>query len=290
LTKLTKMTKHFAMSKDGNWFCVNPKDFKNYTVANPYDGGKTEIGVFKLCVDQSHIRIMKGAETMGGKAQDGKCVKGGLGSRTLQTGEGAKRRTISGSDEKPHTGTTASLSPPGGGGLVLPVPAELAVTGRCVAAALELLTEIRFDSLVPWVPIKLVPKIVSKRIPNLKCVKPIKWFQTDTYGNDSMGLTPILDSFGNFCEGSIDLLCDLASINFKAIVQVALGPGNHSMHCVAIFDRLIVDPEDGVRRPLTVKSFEDLKIVKIVTGFRLVPHGRTVFRPKSSALRPLPLV
>ena len=62
------------------------------------------------------------------------------------------------------------------------------------------------------------------------------------------------------------------------------------MHCVAIFDRLIVDPEDGVRRPLTVKSFEDLKIVKIVTGFRLVPHGRTVFRPKSSALRPLPLV
>ena len=113
----------------------------------PYDGGKTEISVFKLCVDQSHLRIMKGAETMVGEAQDGKCVEGGLGSRTLQTGEGAKRRTISGSDEKPHTGTTASLSPPGGGGLVLPVPAELAVTGRCVAAALELLTAVCFESL-----------------------------------------------------------------------------------------------------------------------------------------------
>ena len=45
LTKLTKMTKHFAMSKDGNWFCVNPKDYKNYTVANPYDDGKTEMAV-----------------------------------------------------------------------------------------------------------------------------------------------------------------------------------------------------------------------------------------------------
>ena len=266
------------MSKDQDWFCVNAKDFKDYKIANPYDGGKTEISVFKVCADSEHIRILKGAEGKGEVRQDGKSRAAGAGSRTPQVGPGTKRRILSDNEEESHTGTTASPRLAGRGGSVFPVPAELKVIGRCVAEVLELITGVLFESTAPWVPMKMVPNLVSLQAPTLKCVKPSKWFPCDTH--------KILDCAGNFCEDSIAALCKLATINFKAIVQVVLGPGNNSMHCVAIFDRLIVDPEDGVRRPLTVKSFEDLKIVKIVTGFMIVKHGRTHLKPKPKRTKP----
>ena len=270
--KLTKGIKYFMQCEYSNWFCVTKNEFKSHKVTCPYDDGKTLMNVLDLATDPDHIRILPGAEDKDGKLQDGKIVDGGLDSRTSQASNGTKRRIDSvTAEENPSENTTSSL-PPGGGESVLSEPVEPSVAGKCVAEVLGLVAGGSFSTLAAWVPIHMVPKIISINRHHLKCGKSFHWFPSESH--------IFFNEAGDFHAGSIQMLCDLASANFKAIVQVILDDGNHSKHCAAIFDHPIVDPEGSVARPLTVKSFSDLGITKIVTGFMIVPHGRNHFRSK----------
>ena len=89
-----------------------------------------------------------------------------------------------------------------------------------------------------------------------------------------------LDVSGDFHMGAIAALCDLASEKFRAVVQVRLEASGSTKHCVAIFDKKIVDPDDGVEHLLHVDSFSKIGIDKIIGGFMIGTHDRSNNRAK----------
>ena len=88
-------------------------------------------------------------------------MDGGIGSRTTQASKGTKHRIDSVTAAESRSETTTSPLPPGGDEYVLSEPVEPSVGGKCVAEVLGLVAGGSFSTLTAWVPMLMVPNIVS---------------------------------------------------------------------------------------------------------------------------------
>ena len=120
-------------------------------------------------------------------------------------------------------------------------------------AALGIDNALDEDALWKELPFKFMNAIVLLR--------PSKWRMPTVYNS----------STGSFCTNHISEFIRNASLENRKheryVLQVYLSDTNTSLHCVAVVDRQILDPADGIWMSLSLDSFEQLRIGRIERGY-----------------------
>jgi hypothetical protein len=137
--------------------------------------------------------------------------------------------------------------------VVVAGPAARPPRAKCLQESFHLL-DLMDVSLPDFCPLKVAKKTLSRR--NFQLTMPSKW------GMPGVELRQKLDS--------LQFLRLFNPADFNGVLQVHLVTENTSLHCVAVKDGLVADPDFGVWLPLTLASLQQLDIDYIVTGLRVV--------------------
>ena len=182
-----------------------------------------------------------------GQLQKGKIIKLGTGAR------------------KPQVASHATPAVP----LASPVPA-MGGTGRaikgdgrdglCVLKAFKLLG---WDiELGPDPDFDALPTDLNKYSRKFILQKPVKWAYPGLLMNKRDGTL--------FSFNAIDVICSHAVPSDQLLLRVHISKSENPLHCIAVTQNQVVDPDDGIWRPLQPESFSDLGIGEVLRAFRIV--------------------
>ena len=91
----------------------------------------------------------------------------------------------------------------------------------------------------------------------------------EKWGKDYPGLLDSTRQGSQFSWNALDILCAHASPADKLLLRVYLTKEKTDLHCVAVFNGMVVDPADGVCRKLTMGSLEKLFVGELRSAYKL---------------------
>ena len=120
--------------------------------------------------------------------------------------------------------------------------------------------------LPAWVDFSKVPQLIAEDREwnrRLCLLKPSKW------GYPAAALLGSGGCHSPFSFNAIDVLCEQANPVDQFVLRVHLFDSNNSLHCIAVANGFIIDPDHGMH-PLCKHSMEGiLKVDEIVAGYKI---------------------
>jgi len=245
----TALWQYFAYAKDDcQWIEVQRDQIDHIVVQSKKMGG----GVLAVNVVEWNCSIYSSPDSLGDvkKERQGKSLQLPTGSRHSPT------------NTPPQPGDAGAV--PGGLGVTsCPVPSPVPVlSGLCVRKSFAALG---WPIQLPeWVNFNEVPQLIAQDREwnrRLCLLKPSKW-----------GYPALLGSGGchsPFSFHAIDVLCEQVNPVDQFVLRVHLFDSNNSLHCIAVANGLVIDPDHGTY-PLCKHSIESvLKVDEIVSGYKI---------------------